>query len=118
MILLYIELFYTLPYTSIEGTDLTEKQLFELEDVFADIVNVLLLDGKSLILPEDLTPAKKDSLYKEKELAVTKDNRFIEMYRFYIQNRLHFFNFHFNSTTVAPAPPSVMSARVKLKTLA
>ena len=71
--------------------DLTEKQLFELEDVFADIVNVLLLDGKSLILPEDLTPAKKDSLYKEKELAVTKDNRFIEMYRFYIQNRLHFF---------------------------
>ena len=75
--------------------DLTEKQLFELEDVFADIVNVLLLDGKSLILPEDLTPAKKDSLYKEEELAVTKDNRFIEMYRFYIQNRLHFFKLSF-----------------------
>ena len=31
--------------------DLTEKQLLELEDVFADIVNVLLLDGKTLILP-------------------------------------------------------------------
>ena len=48
--------------------DLTEKQLFELEDVFADIVNVLLLDGKTLILPEELTPAKKDSIYKDKEL--------------------------------------------------
>jgi len=48
--------------------DLTEKQFFEIEDVFADIVNVLLLDGKTLILPEELTPAKKDSIYKDKEL--------------------------------------------------
>ena len=56
-------------------TDLTEKQLFELEDVFADIVNVLLLDGKPLILPEELTPAKKDSLYKDKELKVRMQER-------------------------------------------
>ncbi len=55
--------------------DLTEKQLFELEDVFADIVNVLLLDGKPLILPEELTPAKKDSIYKDKELKVRMQER-------------------------------------------
>ena len=55
--------------------DLTEKQLFELEDVFADIVNVLLLDGKTLILPEELTPAKKDSIYKDKELKVRMQER-------------------------------------------
>jgi len=55
--------------------DLTEKQLFELEDVFADIVNVLLLDGKTLILPEELTPAKKDSLYKDKELKTRMQER-------------------------------------------
>ncbi|MBR3721550.1 MAG: hypothetical protein IKN12_02190, partial [Selenomonadaceae bacterium] len=55
--------------------DLTEKQLFELEDVFADIVNVLLLDGKPLILPEELTPAKKDSLYKDKELKTRMQER-------------------------------------------
>ena len=55
--------------------DLTEKQLFELEDVFADIVNVLLLNGKSLILPEELTPAKKDSLYKDKELKTHMQER-------------------------------------------
>ena len=48
--------------------DLTEKQLFELEDVFADIVNTLLLDGEPLILPEELKPAKKDSIYKDEEL--------------------------------------------------
>ena len=55
--------------------DLTEKQLFELEDVFADIVNVLLLDGKTLILPEELTPAKKDSIYKDKELKTRMQER-------------------------------------------
>ena len=55
--------------------DLTEKQLFELEDVFADIVNVLLLDGKTLILPKELTPAKKDSIYKDKELKVRMQER-------------------------------------------
>jgi len=51
--------------------DLTEKQLFELEDVFADIVNVLLLDGKTLILPEELTPAKKDSIYNNAKMSPT-----------------------------------------------
>ena len=54
---------------------MTEKQLFELEDVFADIVNVLLLDGKLLILPDELTPAKKDSLYKDRKLKTHMQER-------------------------------------------
>lgn len=48
--------------------DMTQKQLLEWEDTFSDIVNTLLLEGKELILPEELTPAKRDSLYKDKEL--------------------------------------------------
>ena len=55
--------------------DLTEKQLLELEDVFADVVNVLLFDGKKLILPEELKPAKKDSIYKDKELKIRMQER-------------------------------------------
>ncbi len=55
--------------------DITEKQLFELEDVFADIVNTLLLNGKSLILPEELKPAKKDSIYKDEELKTKMQER-------------------------------------------
>ncbi len=55
--------------------DLTEKQLLELEDVFADIVNVLLFNGKPLILPEELKPAKRDSIYKDKELKIRMQER-------------------------------------------
>jgi len=55
--------------------DITEKQLFELEDVFADIVNVLLLDGKNVILPEELIPANKDSIYKDKNLKIHMQER-------------------------------------------
>ena len=55
--------------------DIAEKQLLELEDVFADIVNVLLLDGKPLILPEELKPATKDSPYKDKELKMRMQER-------------------------------------------
>ena len=55
--------------------DITEKQLLELEDVFADIVNVLLLDGKPLILPEELKPATKDSPYKDKDLKMRMQER-------------------------------------------
>lgn len=34
--------------------DFTEKILFDLPDVFADIFNVLLFEGKQIIKPEDL----------------------------------------------------------------
>lgn len=44
--------------------DLTEKILADYNDVFADIVNVLLFHGKQVILPEDLENVKDRSQYK------------------------------------------------------
>ena len=44
--------------------DATEKTLEGYEDVFADIVNVLLFEGKSIIAPEDLRDALPRSVYK------------------------------------------------------
>ena len=55
--------------------DISEKQLLELEDVFADIVNALLLDGKPVIMPEDLKPAKRDSTYRDKDLKLRMQER-------------------------------------------
>ena len=44
--------------------DATEKTLESYADVFADIVNVLLFDGKRIIAPEDLRDALPRSIYK------------------------------------------------------
>lgn len=44
--------------------DTVTKTLESYESVFADIVNVLLFDGESVISAEDLSPADKDSQYK------------------------------------------------------
>ena len=50
--------------------DWTQKRLAEYEDTFADIVNVLLLGDKRLIQPQELKPAQRDSLYKDRELKL------------------------------------------------
>jgi len=44
--------------------DITEKLLEEYNDVFADIVNVLLFGGKEVVLPADLSEAKIRAQYK------------------------------------------------------
>ena len=44
--------------------DATEKTLESYTDVFADIVNVLLFDGKQFIALEDLRDALPRSIYK------------------------------------------------------
>ena len=44
--------------------DMTEKTLESYNDVFADIVNVLLFKGKRLIGEDDLTPESLRSIYK------------------------------------------------------
>ena len=89
--------------------DLTEKQLFELEDVFADIVNVLLLNGKSLILPEELTPAKKDSIYKDKELKLRMHER--DVAKLWTQGnvRMAFFGLEDQTTIDYDMPLRIMS---------
>ena len=44
--------------------DITEKLLFEKEDVFADILNVLLFDGEEIIQPQSLAPTGQRSQLK------------------------------------------------------
>jgi predicted transposase YdaD len=44
--------------------DITEKNLEAFNDVFADIVNVLLFKGKHLMKEKDLEVASKDSMFK------------------------------------------------------
>ena len=44
--------------------DITEKHLEAYDDVFADIVNVLLFDGQRRVRPDDLRDTKARTLYK------------------------------------------------------
>ena len=44
--------------------DITEKTLEDYDDVFADIVNVLLFNGNRLIKESDLSPETARSIYK------------------------------------------------------
>ena len=44
--------------------DIAEKHLEDLNDVFADIVNVLLFNGKKIIRAEDLQEKAPRAVYK------------------------------------------------------
>jgi len=55
--------------------DITEKLLEDYEDVFADIVNVLLFNGKRLISPEALTPSNVKSHYKATDNKLHEQER-------------------------------------------
>lgn len=56
-------------------TDLTEKILEDYNDIFADIVNVLVLEGEELIAPEDLENTKVHSQYKAEEGVLHEQER-------------------------------------------
>ncbi len=43
--------------------DLAEKLLEDYNDVFADIINALLFDGKIVVLPEELHDTKINSSF-------------------------------------------------------
>ncbi|MBR6013303.1 MAG: Rpn family recombination-promoting nuclease/putative transposase [Selenomonadaceae bacterium] len=47
------------------GKDISQKQLEEYSDVFADIVNVLLFDGENVVDPDDLIDAPTFSAYHD-----------------------------------------------------
>ena len=47
--------------------DLTEKNLVEAPEVFADISNVNLYDGEQVIRPEDLELLPQEMYYKDRE---------------------------------------------------
>ena len=55
--------------------DISQRELAEYEDTFADIVNVLLLGGKRLISPEELKAASIQSSYKDKNLRLRTQER-------------------------------------------
>lgn len=60
--------------------DLTEKLLADYNDVFADIVNGLLFEGKELIQPEDLITAQPISQYKAEDGKVHEQERDLAKY--------------------------------------
>ncbi|MCR5622495.1 MAG: hypothetical protein K6G18_11670 [Treponema sp.] len=47
------------------GKDIAEKALEEYDDVFSDIVNVLLFGGEQLVKEDELTEAAPLSVYKD-----------------------------------------------------
>ena len=67
--------------------DITEKRLAEYEDVFADIVNVLLLDGNRLIAPNELTGAVLRSDYRATSGKLSEQER--DIAKFWQQGRVH-----------------------------
>jgi len=55
--------------------DISEKMLEDYEDVFADIVNVLLLGGKEIVLPENLTEVSINSGYRDDDSILREQER-------------------------------------------
>lgn len=55
--------------------DITAKLLEDYEDVFADIVNVLLFNGQEIVLPEALTDATSNSQYKADDTLLHEQER-------------------------------------------
>ena len=41
--------------------DISEKVLVDYNDVFADILNVCIYNGKEIVKPEELTPAERQT---------------------------------------------------------
>ncbi|MBR1816993.1 MAG: hypothetical protein IJ763_09870 [Lachnospiraceae bacterium] len=55
--------------------DIAEKLLEDYNDVFADIVNVLLFDGQERVNPESLTNTKDKSQYKADDSTLHEQER-------------------------------------------
>ena len=47
--------------------DLTQKNLESFPDVFADIINALLYEGRPILNPEKLQPAPTETVYPSKD---------------------------------------------------
>ena len=75
--------------------DIVEKTLESYNDVFADIVNVLLFDGDEVIKENELQPAREKSMYKidgkvyqqERDIAKFWKNGEIQIAFFGIENQ-------------------------------
>ena len=60
--------------------DISEKLLLDHEDVFADIVNVLLYDGEAVVSPEELENANPISQYKADDSKLHEEERDLAKY--------------------------------------
>lgn len=60
--------------------DITQKQLEDYNDVFADIMNVLLFQGKRMVSEEDLVPANNKSQFKDTVGKIHEQERDIAKY--------------------------------------
>lgn len=60
--------------------DITQKILEDYDDVFADIVNVLLFKGEKRIKPEELKNANVHSMYKDDEGKLHEQERDVAKY--------------------------------------
>ena len=60
--------------------DITEKILFDYNDVFADIVNVLIYNGKEVVTEDSLEPAGVRSQYKADDSKIHEMERDVAKY--------------------------------------
>lgn len=61
--------------------DLSEKLLVAFDDVFADIVNVLLFGGRCVIRPEELEDKGSGSVYKDGDMLREMDRDVVKRWR-------------------------------------
>ena len=88
--------------------DITEKALEEYNDVFADIVNVLLFDGEEVISPEDLAESSPYSNYSANG-KIRSQERDIQKYWHNNQLRLAAIGFENETVEEADMPLRVMN---------
>ena len=66
--------------------DKSEKYLEAYDDVFADIFNVLVF-GEYIIIPDSLTNAGTETIYKSKEGKLR--NQFRDIQKYYNESHIH-----------------------------
>jgi hypothetical protein len=76
--------------------DKTEKSLEEMNDVFADIVNVLLADGKVLIEESQLVEANPHSNYSSAGKILEQER---DVYKYWNKNKIRIANIGFENET-------------------
>lgn len=79
------------------SVDITEKTLLSYNDVFADVINVLLCNGKQVVNENDLTDAQTFSQYKVVDGGIKEQDR--DVAKFWNGNEVHLSMFGFENQT-------------------
>lgn len=79
------------------SVDITEKTLLSYNDVFADVINVLLCNGKQVVNENDLTDAQTFSQYKVLDGGIKEQDR--DVAKFWNGNEVHLSMFGFENQT-------------------